>query len=43
VEDVASLPVEELKRRLDGRKISYAGAIERSELVELLEHAAERD
>jgi hypothetical protein len=42
-EDVASLPVKELKRRLDRLKISYAGVIERSELVALLEHAAERD
>jgi len=38
-EDVASLPVKELKRRLDRLKISYAGVIERSELVALLEHA----
>jgi TPR repeat protein len=42
-EDVASLPSKELKRRLDRLKISYAGVIERSELVALLEHAAERD
>jgi TPR repeat protein len=42
-EDVASLPVKELKRRLDRHKISYAGVIERSELVALLEHAAERN
>jgi hypothetical protein len=42
-EDVASLSVKELKRRLDRSKISYAGVIERSELVALLEHAAGRD
>jgi TPR repeat protein len=42
-EDVASLPVKELKRRLDRRNISYAGVLERSELVVLLEHAAERN
>jgi TPR repeat protein len=41
-EDVASLPAKELKRRLDCRKISYAGVLERSELVALLEHAAKR-
>jgi hypothetical protein len=43
-DDVASLlPVKELKRRLDRLNISYAGVLERSELVALLEHAAERD
>jgi hypothetical protein len=42
-EDVAFLPVKELKCRLDRRKISYAGVLERSELVALLEQAAERD
>jgi hypothetical protein len=42
-EDVAFLPVKELKRRLGRRKISYAGVLERSELVALLEHAAESD
>jgi hypothetical protein len=42
-EDVASLPVKELKRRLDGLKISYTGVLERSELVVLLEHTAEHD
>ena len=38
-EDVASLPVKELKRRLDRRNISYAGVLERPELVALLENA----
>jgi hypothetical protein len=42
-EDVGSLPIKELKRRLDRRNISYAGVLERSELVVLLEHAAERN
>jgi hypothetical protein len=40
-EDMASLPVKELKHRLDRRKISYSGVTEHSELVTLLEHAAE--
>jgi hypothetical protein len=41
--DVASLPAKELKRRLDRRKISYTGVLERSELVALLDHATGRD
>jgi hypothetical protein len=40
---VASLPAKELKCRLDRRKISYTGIIERSVLVALIELAAERD
>jgi hypothetical protein len=42
-EDVSSLPLKELKCRLDRLKISYAGVLERFELVALLAHAAERD
>jgi hypothetical protein len=40
---MASLPAKELTRRLDRRKISYAGVIERSVLIALIELAAERD
>jgi len=39
VVDLASLPINELKRRLDRRKISYAGVLERAELVALLQSA----
>ncbi|KAJ1629786.1 hypothetical protein T492DRAFT_907374 [Pavlovales sp. CCMP2436] len=38
-EDLASLPIRELKGRLYLLKISYAGVLERSELVALLENA----
>jgi TPR repeat protein len=41
--EVASLPIKELKRRLDRLGISYAGVLERAELVALLENAAECD
>mmetsp|Transcript_40600 Transcript_40600/g.100330 ORF Transcript_40600/g.100330 Transcript_40600/m.100330 type:complete len:358 (+) Transcript_40600:460-1533(+) len=37
--DVMTLPSKELKRRLDRRKISYAGVLERTELVALLQSA----
>jgi len=37
VMDLASLPIKEIKRRLDRLKINYAGVLERAELVALLE------
>eukprot|EP00302_Diacronema_sp_CCMP2436_P041368 CAMPEP_0180033604 /NCGR_PEP_ID=MMETSP0984-20121128/29130_1 /TAXON_ID=483367 /ORGANISM="non described non described, Strain CCMP 2436" /LENGTH=168 /DNA_ID=CAMNT_0021959019 /DNA_START=258 /DNA_END=761 /DNA_ORIENTATION=- len=39
VVDLSSLPTKELKRRLDRRKISYVGVLERAELVALLENS----
>ncbi|KAJ1630011.1 hypothetical protein T492DRAFT_102173 [Pavlovales sp. CCMP2436] len=37
--DLASLPINELKSRLDRLRISYAGVLERAELVALLQSA----
>jgi TPR repeat protein len=39
VVDLATLPIKELKRRLDRLKISYAGVLERAELVALFENS----